>query len=152
MVRPNSLPKPTLSVLAFMTLLVIGVGCARKGDPIPKARLAPRSCQIRLSDLRTLDVTLPTEDSAGGRLIAVESVRVYYLPMGVSKPSGQDVITRGEILLEKHRHDLPDPGKSFKLSLKDMDKPTGWIAVCALRVGQVMGEPSESLPWLHPAF
>lgn len=128
------------------------MGCARKGDPIPKARLAPRSCQISLSNLRTLDVTLPTEDSGGGSLIAIESVRVYYLPMGVSRPTGLDVITKGDILLEKRRHDLPGPGKRFKISLKDMEKPSGWIAVCALRVGQVMGEPSESLPWLHPAF
>lgn len=152
MVRNFRLPKPTLFVIALSVLQALGTGCAKKADPIPKSRLAPRPCQAVWSGLRVLDVTLPTEDVQKNPLIGLESVRVYYVSLGVARPDSADVLSKGEVILEQHRPDLPSPGKRFPLPLKDVSRPAGWIVVTATRVGGVTGEPSETLPWLDPAY
>jgi len=82
----------------------------------------------------------------------VEMVRVYFLPVGLVQPSPLDVLTKGEVILEKRRPDLPSPGKSLRLDLGEIRRPAGWLVVTAVRVGNVVGVPSEVLPWLDPAI
>jgi hypothetical protein len=133
-----------------LTLALGGLGCGRKGDPIPRPRAAPGACIARWASLRTLEITLPLQDSQGDELVGVERVRVYFLPLGTSQPTAQDVMTKGEVILEKRRPDLPDPGKSLRLELKAVTRSAGWIVVTAVRVGDVVGAPSEVLVWLNP--
>ena len=63
--------------------------------------------------LRVLEVTLPAQDIQGDELVGVELVRVYFLPLGTSQPTPHDILAKGEVILEKRRPDLPDPGKSL---------------------------------------
>jgi len=153
MVRFISLPKPTLTSIICLALAIGGgVGCGRKGDPIPRPRAEPRACSVQRLDLRILAVKLPTEDIHGNPLVGVEQVRVYFLPVGQSQPSSQDVLAKGEVILERRRPDLPAPGESLTLDLKEISRPSGWIVVTAVRVGNVLGTPSEVIPWLEPAI
>jgi len=99
-----------------------------------------------------LEVTLPTLDIKGNSLIGLEAVRVYHLPLGTARPTAAEVLARGEVVLEQRRPDLPSPGRSFRMDLKGIGRPSGWIVVAALRTGNVLGAPSETLPWLHPAI
>jgi len=135
-----------------LTLALGGAGCGRKGDPIPRPRAEPGPCQAHWIDLRTLDVRLPATDVKGEELVGVERVRVYFLPVGLAQPSSMDVLAQGEIVLEKRRPDLPSPGQALRLDLKDVRRPAGWIVVSTVRVGNVVGRPSEVLPWLDPAI
>jgi hypothetical protein len=82
----------------------------------------------------------------------VEQVRVYFLPVGLAQPSSQDVLAKGEVILERRRPDLPAPGGSLVLDLKEISRPAGWIVVTSVRVGNVVGAPSEVIPWLEPAI
>ena len=59
---------------------------------------------------------------------------------------------KGEVVLEQRRPDLPAPGKSFRMDLSGIGRPAGWIVVAAIRVGNVVGAPSEPAPWLDPAL
>ena len=135
-----------------LTLALGGLGCGRKGDPIPRPRAGPRACSAQWTELRTLEVKLPSQDANGGKLVGVEMVRVYFLPLDFAQPSSQDVLSKGEVILEKRRPDLPLPGKSLRLDLKEVSRPAGWIVVTSVRVGNVIGAPSEVIPWLDPAI
>lgn len=135
-----------------LTLALGWAGCGRKGDPIPRPRAEPGPCQARWIDLRTLDVRLPSADVRGEELVGVERVRVYFLPVGLAQPTAMDVLTLGEIILEKRRPDLPSPGQALRLDLKNVRRPAGWIVVSTVRVGNVIGRPSDVLPWLDPAI
>ena len=135
-----------------LSLALVGFGCGRKGDPIPRPRALPSACVAQWIDLRTIEVKLPTKDVRGENLVGVEMVRVYFLPVGLAQPSSQEVMTRGEVILEKRRPDLPSPGNSLRLKLKEISRPAGWIVVTSVRVGNVVGAPSEVLPWLDPAI
>lgn len=88
----------------------------------------------------------------GQGLAGLEAVRIIHLPLGTSKPTAAEVLARGEVLLEQRRPDLPDPGSRLRLDLRKAGRGPGWIVVVAMRAGQVPGEPSAVLPWLHPAF
>jgi hypothetical protein len=105
---------------------------------------------VQWISLRTLEVRLPPTDIHGEKLVGVEMVRVYFLPVGLSQPSAQAVLAQGEVILEKRRPDLPAPGMSFRMELKDISRPAGWIVVTSIRVGNVVGAPSEVIPWLDP--
>jgi hypothetical protein len=97
-------------------------------------------------------VTLPALDIKGNSLVGLESVRVYHLPLGSSRPSPGEVLAKGEVVLEQRRPDLPSPGRTFRMDLEGIGRPAGWIVVAALRTGNVVGSPSATLPWLHPAL
>lgn len=133
--------------------LALGAGaCGRKGDPIPRPRAEPGICLARWIDLRTLEVRLPAQDIRGEDLAGVEKVRVYFLPLGFAQPTSLEVLTRGEVILEKRRPDLPAPGSILRLDLRDVSRPAGWIIVAAVRGGNVVGAPSDVQPWLNPAI
>ena len=140
------------TLLPFVAILLVLPGCGRKGDPIPRPRSAPKACEVRWSDLRTLEIRVPSQDVHGEDLVGVERVRVYYLALGNVRPTQQEVLTRGEVVLERRRPDLPTPGGRFRLDLKEINRPTGWMVVSALRVGDVVGAPSEVLVWMNPAI
>jgi len=146
--RSNSLANPLL----VFTLGLLGVCCGRKGDPIPHPRAAAKPMEARLDGLRNISLVLPYTDVKGDALVGVEVVRVLYLPLGLAKPTPDEVFSRGEVVLERRRPDLPGPGGRFVMDLKSLQRPQGWIVVVAVRLGNVAGRPSEVLPWLDPAL
>ena len=146
--RSSSLANP---LLAF-TLAVLTVHCGRKGDPIPRPRAAAKAAEVHLASLRVLSITLPALDVRGDPLVGVEQIRVIYLPLGLTRPTPEDVFGRGEVVLERRRPDLPGPGETLRLDLHSLQRPAGWIVVVAVRVGNVPGRPSTVLPWIDPAI
>lgn len=146
--RSLSLANPLLAI----TLCFLAVHCGRKGDPVPRPRAAAQAMEARLEGLRTVRLVLPSADVKGDSLVGVEVVRVLYLPLELAKPTPQDVFSRGEVVLERRRPDLPGPGEALLLDLKSLQRPRGWIVVVAVRLGNVVGRPSEVMPWMDPAF
>jgi hypothetical protein len=128
------------------------LGCGRKGDPIPHTRVAPAACVARWAAPRTLEVRLPSRDGQGRKLLGLEKVRVYYLSMGPGRPSPDDVLRQGQVVMERSRPELPEPGGILRLDLKQIGRPPGWLVAAAVRVGDVVGAPSETVAWLDPAF
>jgi len=146
--RSPSLANPLLAI----TLCFLAVHCGRKGDPVPRPRAAAQAMEARLEGLRQVRLVLPTADVTGDSLVGVEVVRVLYLPLELAKPTPQEVFSRGEVVLERRRPDLPGPGETLLMDLKSLQRPRGWIVVVAVRLGNVAGRPSEVLPWMDPAF
>lgn len=146
--RPLRLANPLLAI----TLGILALHCGRKGDPIPRPRAAAQAGEVRLDGLRKVQVVLPPLDVNGESLVGIEVVRVLYLPLGLLKPTPEDVFARGEVVLERRRPDLPGPGSPLVLDLRSLQRPQGWIVVVAVRLGNVPGRPSEVLPWLDPAL
>ena len=144
----TSLANPLLAI----TLCVLAIHCGRKGDPIPRPRAAAQAMDVRLEGLRKIRLVLPSSDVKGDSLVGVEIVRVLYLPLGLSKPTPDEVFTRGETVLERRRPDLPGPGEALVMDLRSLQRPQGWIVVVAVRLGNVTGRPSEVLPWMDPAL
>jgi hypothetical protein len=103
-----------------------------------------------MTGLRELRVKLPLQDERGEDLDGVERVRIYYAPLSAVRPTGPQVVALGDILLERSRPDLPAPGRDLRLDLSAFQRPPGWLVVVAVRVGEVRGTPSETLPWLDP--
>jgi hypothetical protein len=101
---------------------------------------------------RILEVRLPVLDARGGNLVGVEKVRIYHLPLGPARPTAQDVISRGEVVLERSRPDLPGPGGVVRMDMRQIGRQSGWIVAAAVRVGNVVGVPSEPVAWLDPAI
>lgn len=139
------------AALAFI-LAIVAAGCGRKGDPVPHARIQPRAPLVRFLDLRTLEVVVPDRDIRGGELKGIEKIRLLYLPLGSARPLPLEVSAKGEVILEQRRPDIPAPGKSLRLDLRELDREPGWLVVVAVRVGDVSGLPSEPLPWLDRRF
>ncbi|NTW85281.1 MAG: hypothetical protein HGB30_03855 [Holophagaceae bacterium] len=108
--------------------------------------------QAHLEGLRKARVVVPSRDVSGDTLAGVELVRVIYLPLGLTKPTPDEVFTRGEVVLERRRPDLPGPGETFLLDLASLRRPQGWLVLVAVRLGNVAGRPSEVLPWLDPGL
>lgn len=100
--------------------------------------------------LRTLKVTLPRLDTKGGTLRGLDAVRILYLPLGLARPTAQDLFARGEVILERRRPGLPDPGDSLQMDLSNLKRPAGWIVVVVVRAGQVPSVPGPVLAWLAP--
>ena len=146
--RASSLAKPLL----VSTFALLAAACGRKGDPIPRPRASALAPLVRMDSLRVLSVTLPTHDVRGEALVGVEQVRVLYLPLGLSRPTPEDVFSRGQVVLERRRPDLPGPGETFPLDLRSLQRPAGWLVVVAVRVGDVPGRPSAIVPWMDPAI
>jgi hypothetical protein len=138
--------------LLAITLSFLAIHCGRKGDPIPRPRAAAQAMDARLEGLRRVRLVLPSTDIKGDALVGVEVVRVLYLPLGLAKPTPGDLFSRGEVVLERRRPDLPGPGEEFVLDLKSLQRPQGWIVIVAVRLGNVAGRPSEVLPWMDPAL
>jgi hypothetical protein len=139
------------AALAF-TLAFITAACGRKGDPVPHTRVQPRAPLVRFVDLRTLEVVVPELDIRGGHLKGIEKIRLLYLPVGSTRPLPLEVATKGEVILEQRRPDIPAPGKALRLDLRELERAPGWLVVVAVRVGEVSGLPSEALPWLDRRF
>jgi hypothetical protein len=97
-------------------------------------------------------VRLPTRDVRDSELTGVEKVRVFYLPLGAARPTALEVIGRGEVVLERSRPDLPGPGGTLRMDMRQIGRPPGWVVAAALRVGNVVGAPSEPVVWLDPAI
>jgi hypothetical protein len=146
--RTLSLANPLLAI----TLSVSAIHCGRKGDPIPRPRAAALPMEASLDGLRKVRLVLPVADVKGDALVGIEVVRVLYLPLGLAKPTPEEVFTRGEVVLERRRPDLPGPGETLIMDLKSLQRPQGWIVVVPVRLGNVPGRPSEVLPWLDPAI
>lgn len=146
--RSFRLANPLLAI----TLGILALHCGRKGDPIPRPRAAAQGMEAQLDGLRRVRLLLPSRDVDGTDLVGIEVVRVLYLPLGLVKPTPEEIFSRGEVVLERRRPDLPGPGTSLLLDLKSLQRPQGWIVVVAVRLGNVPGRPSEVLPWLDPAL
>ena len=131
---------------------LLSLGCGRKGDPIPRPLAAPAPCKALWSSHRILEVELPRLDAKGGSLVGVERVRVFYLRMGYFRPSAAQVLAGGEVILERRRPDLPPPGGFFRLDMRQIGRPAGWVVATAVRAGEVVGAQSEPIPWLDPAI
>ena len=143
----------SLSLVALIVANVLfATGCGAKGDPKPSQRFPPAACAVRSTGLRTLEIVLPSEDTQGNRLPGIEAVRVYYLPLGTSYPLPMEVFQQGEVILERRRPDLPSPGKALSLDLTHFGRPSGWLSVVPIRVGNIAGMPSQVLPWVDPAL
>ena len=56
------------------------------------------------------------------------------------------------LVMERTRPGLPSPGGTLRLDLTQIGRPAGWLVVVAVRVGDVIGAPSETLAWLNPAI
>ena len=138
-------------VLTF-TLSLAAITCGRKGDPIPRPRSAAQASEVAWLSLRKLRVVIPTKDVLGAELPGIELIRVLYLPLGLSKPTPDEVFSHGEVVLERRRPDLPGPGEALILDLKSLQRPQGWIVLVAVRLGNVPGRPSEVLAWMDPAL
>ncbi|MBK9795926.1 MAG: hypothetical protein IPP58_05435 [Holophagaceae bacterium] len=130
----------------------MAVHCGRKGDPIPRPRAAAQAMTVYPEGLRRIRMVLPLADVKGDSLVGIEIVRVLYLPMGLTKPTPEEVFSRGEVVLERRRPDLPGPGETLVMDLKSLQRPQGWIVLVAVRLGNVPGKPSEVLPWMDPAL
>lgn len=102
---------------------------------------------VRTEGPRKVLATLPKGTVSGEDLVGVESVRVLFLVDAGTKPTPEEVFSRGEVVLERHRPDLPGPGGAVLLNLQGLQRPQGWISLVAVRVGNVPGRPSEVLPW-----
>jgi len=146
--RSSSLTNPLLAI----TLCFLAIHCGRKGDPIPRPRAAARPMEASLDGLRRVHLVIPATDVKGDALVGIEVVRVLYLPLGLTKPTPEDVFSRGDVVLERRRPDLPGPGQPLLLDLKSLQRPQGWIVVVAVRLGNVAGRPSQVLPWMDPAL
>ena len=138
--------------LLAITLGFAFLGCGRKGDPIPRPRVAAQPMPAELQGLRTVRLIMPTADVSGEQLAGIEFVRVIYLPLGLSMPTPDEVLSRGEVVLERRRPDLPGPGETLIMDLKSLRRPQGWIVITAVRLGNVPGRPSDVLPWMDPAL
>jgi hypothetical protein len=128
------------------------LACGRKGDPVPRTRATPSACSARWSAHRILEVRLPRSDARNEDLVGIEKVRVFYLPLGSARPSAAEVLAKGEVVLERSRPDLPGPGGTVRMDLRQIGRPAGWMIATAVRVGDVIGAPSEPVPWLDPAI
>jgi hypothetical protein len=142
----------SLSNAALAITLALAAACGRKSDPVPRPRTSPQVAEAHWLTLRRLEVALPSRDIAGSDLVGVEQVRVYYMPLGAARPSAQEVLARNEVVLEKRRPDLPAPGRRLILDLANLQRPAGWVVVVAVRVGNVVGQPGDVLPWLDPGL
>ena len=138
--------------LLAITLSFLTVHCGRKGDPLPRPRASAQTVEVRLEGLRKVRLVLPARDINGDDLVGVEIVRVLYLPLGLVKPTPEDVFSRGEVVLERRRPDLPGPGQALVMDLQSLQRPRGWLVIVAVRLGNVAGRPSDVLPWLDPAL
>lgn len=137
--------------MAFL-LGLSGAACGRKGDPIPRPRAEPQAPEAHWVALRQLDVNLPARDARGESLVGLEQVRVFYVPMSTVKPSPRDIVAKGEVVVERRRPNLPAPGKRLRIDMSGLVRPQGWMVVVAVRVGDVVGPPSDALVWLDPAL
>jgi hypothetical protein len=108
--------------------------------------------EVHQEGLRKVRLVLPSRDVHGDDLVGVEIVRVLFLPLGLAKPTPEEVFSRGEVVLERRRPDLPGPGESLVMDLASLQRPRGWLVVVAVRLGNVAGRPSEVLPWLDPTL
>lgn len=146
--RPPRLANPLLAI----TLCLPAIHCGRKGDPIPRPRGAAQAMEAQLEGLRKVRLVMPSVDVNGDALVGVEILRVLYLPLGLTKPTPEEVFSRGEVVMERRRPDLPGPGAVLLMDLKSLQRPQGWFVVVAVRLGNVAGRPSEVLPWMDPAL
>ena len=139
------------SVYVFITLLTVFLafsGCGRKGALLPHARTRPSACLVQWSSSRILDVKLPIADEFGRVIVGIEKVRVYYLPLERDRPTGGDIIARGQAVMEHSCQNVTSLNKIIKLNLRRFNYPAGWLTVVAVRAGGIVGVPSATFAWL----
>ena len=142
-----------IRVLVFMLLAcLVPCGCGRKGDPLPRFKTRPAACLVRWISYRVLEVTLPDKDEFGHSLLGIDKVRVYYLPLNYDRPTGDAIIARGQVIMERSQPAIADLKEPFRLDLKQLNYSSGWLTVVAVRVGDVIGVPSETLVWLDSSI
>lgn len=100
--------------------------------------------------MRKLEVVTPRADQQGQSLVGLEQIRIIHLPLGLVRPTAEEVFLKGDVVFERRRPDLPPPGQTIMMDLTTLRRPAGWIVVVAVRVGEVPGKPSEVLAWLNP--
>ncbi len=142
--------RSSLSTPALLLTLAVCAACGKKGDPVPRPSAQPKAVVATLASLRVLELRMPTEDIKGETLGGFEAVRVLYLPLGLVRPTAEEVFSKGQVVLERGRPDVPKPGQTLRLDLSNLDRPSGWLVVVAVRAGKVPGKPSEPLPWMNP--
>ena len=152
MVRSYSLPNLHLTSTISALLCLSPVACGRRGDPVPRTRTAPAPCEARWVGHRILEVRLPAQDALGVDLVGVEKVRIFYLPLGYARPTAREVLSGGVVVMERSRPELPRPGAVLLLDLSQIGRPPGWLVATAVRVGDVVGAPSDPVPWLDPVI
>jgi len=152
MVRSYSLPNLHLTSTISALLCLAPIACGRKGDPVPRTRTAPAPCTARWAGHRILEVRLPARDARGADLVGLEKVRIFYLPLGYARPTAQEVLAGGLVVMERSRPELPRPGETLRLDLSQIGRSPGWLVATAVRVGDVVGAPSEPVPWLDPVI
>ena len=126
------------------------MACGKKGDPVPKPSAAPQAVEARLVEIRVLELLLPTLDIKNKPLRGFEALRVLYLPLGLTRPTAEEVVAKGQVVLERGRPDVPSPGETIRLNLSELGRPAGWLVVVVVRPGGVAGQPSQTVPWLNP--
>ena len=133
--------------------IVLGIicilSCGKKGDPLPRTAAAPTACSAQWISHHILEVKLPKSDIAGDKLIGIDKLRIYYLPLEDIRPSCDDIMNRGQVIVEQSGFDLLKSNKALTLNLKDINYPSGWLIIVAMRVGGVLGVPSEVIPWFN---
>lgn len=144
--RTPSLTKPALILLLAICGAVCG--CARKGDPVPVRPAPPAAPTAEWESPTRLGVTLPSLDVSGATLGGLEAIRILYLPLGLSRPEPQEVLSRGEVVLSLQRPALPSPGARVLVDLRSLRRPAGWIVAVGVRAGGITGIPSQTLPWI----
>ena len=135
---------------ALLLTLAVCAACGKKGDPVPRPSAPPKAVEASLSSLRILELRMPAQDIKGEDLGGFEAVRVLYLPLGLVRPTADEVFAKGQVVLERGRPDVPKPGQLWRLDLSNLDRPSGWLVVVAVRAGKVPGKPSQPLPWMNP--
>ena len=145
-------PSRLANHLLVFTISLGVLHCGRKGDPVPRPRAAARPMDVRMEGLRQVRLTLPTADMVGNPLAGIDGVRVLHVPLGLTRPTPEEVFSRGEVVLERRRPDLPGPGETLLMDLKSVQRPQGWIVLVAVRLGNVPGSPSEVLAWMDPGL
>jgi len=149
---PNLAPAITLCGALGVALSLLGTACGRKGDPIPRTKAPAAGCHAAWAAHRILEIQLPRRDERGQFLVGLERVRLYYLPLASARPTPAEVLAKGEVILERSRPDLPPPGGVLRMDLRQIGRPAGWVVATAVRVGEVVGLPSEPVAWLDPAI
>ncbi|HJU84541.1 MAG TPA: hypothetical protein VJ600_10045 [Holophagaceae bacterium] len=148
----KAMQRSSLSRPALLLTLAVCAACGKKGDPVPRPPVPPKAVEAHLGALRVLEVRMPLEDVKGEKLQGFEAVRVLYLPLGLVRPTAEEVFSKGQVVLERGRPDVPAPGETVRLDLSRLERPSGWLVVVAVRAGKVAGRPSEPVPWLNPAL
>lgn len=135
-------------VISLATCFVPLYGFGRKGDPVSRPRTKPAACDVEWSSYRILEIKLPVKDEHHHSLVGIDKIRIYYLSLDQNRPTGDAIVAKGKVIMEQRRSNVTNLRDSVKLDLRQLNYSSGWLTVVAMRVGDVIGVPSETLVWL----